>query len=126
MKLVFWLWVILTIALIALATDRLHGTTTPNRANSLGVSETYLNPYTYMLGLPIAGQVIDEKFTNIRFLPFGTPQIYDESILFCGDVTELFDGKRGVLAVAYETRAHAMYHAVACHELLGVFEVPAK
>jgi len=61
--------------------------------------------------------------TNIRLQPFGTPQLYDESLLLCGDVSDQFAGKKGVLVLAYERQAHRMYRDVGCHELRGVFEV---
>ena len=113
----------ITAALIATG----HASTTSgNRPNSLGISETYQNPYTYLLALPMDGQILEGRYTNIRLWPFGTPALYAFSILFCGDVTEKFEGKSGVLVLTYETRAHAMYKGVACQELLGVSEVKAN
>jgi len=115
------------LALVAVLIATGHASTTAgNRTNSLGVSETYQNPYTYLLAIPIDGQLIEGKYTNIRLWPFGTPALYDFSLLFCGDVTEKFEGKSGVLVLTYETRAHAMYKGVACQELLGVSEVKSK
>jgi hypothetical protein len=95
----------------------------PNRQNSFGVSEIYQNPNTYLLALPIAGQVLDERFTNIRFQPYAAAVLYDESILFCGDVTDKFNGMTGVLVVTYRTQASGKYQGVGCHELLSVFQV---
>jgi hypothetical protein len=123
MKLVFWLWIILSIALIALATDRLYGEPAKRIPNGLGAPEYTSNSYSYLVALPIGGEILDGKFTNIRFSPYGAPILFDYSLLFCGDVSDKFTGKQGVLAITYETRAHAMYRGVACRELLGVFEV---
>ena len=100
-----------------------HAETTKARPNSLGVPEIVTNPYTYILGLPIDGQVLEGKYTNIRLWPYGAPALYDVSILFCGDVTYSFH-KKGVLVVTYRIQASHMYKGIACHELLGVFEVP--
>ena len=100
-----------------------HAETTKARPNSLGVPEIVTNPYTYILGLPIDGQVLEGKYTNIRLWPYGAPALYDVSILFCGDVTYSFH-KKGVLVVTYRIQASHTYKGIACHDLLGVFEVP--
>jgi hypothetical protein len=94
---------------------------THNRPNSLGVSEVYSNPYSYLLALPIEGTAVDGG-VSIRFWPFGTPQLYDETVYFC-KVGDEFDGKRGVLIIVYETRAHRLHQGIACHNLISVFEV---
>lgn len=103
-----------------------HCSTTSDRPNSLGVPQIVLNPYTYILALPIDGQILEGKYTNIRFWPYGTPSLFDQSVLFCGDVTESFKGKAGPVVVTYRTQASRVYQGVACHDLLSVFEVPAK
>lgn len=115
------LWVIAAL-LIAIG----HSSTTGNRPNSLGISETMQNPYTYLLALPINGQILDGQYTNIRFQPYGAPALYDESLLFCGDVTDQFDGKHGPVVVTYRKQATRLYKGVACRDLLSVFEVPTK
>jgi hypothetical protein len=95
----------------------------PNRPNSVGVDETYQNPNTYLLALPVDGQILDGRFTNIRFQPYATAALFDQTVLFCGDVTEQFDGKRGPVVLTYLTQASGMYQGVGCHTLLSVFEV---
>jgi len=92
-------------------------TTLGNRPNSLGVLEIYQNPYAYLLALPIDGQILDGKFTNVRFWPYGTPTLYDESFLFCGDVADQFINKP--MVIIYEKQAHRMYQGISCHELLS-------
>ena len=108
--------IFLILAAVMIATGH-ASTTSGNRPNSLGVLETYQNPYAYLLALPIDGQVLDGQFTNIRFWPYGTPSLYDESILFCGDVSNQFTNKP--MVVTYEKQAHHMYQGIPCHELLG-------
>jgi len=120
------LFTLMALVALAFATAVADAELAPNRKNTLGVSEVYQGRYSYLIALPKDGQVLEGKYTNIRFWPLGEPELYDVSVLFCGDVTEKFNGKLGVLAVAYETRAHAMYKQVSCHELLGVSEVSAK
>lgn len=94
--------------------------------NSLGVNEVYINPYSYILALPIDGEVIDGKYTNIRVAPYGTPELFDVSILFCEDVTPIFADKEGPVVIVYETRAHAMHKGIPCKTIKAVFEVPTK
>ena len=93
------------------------------RSNSVGVLETYHNPNTYLFALPIDGQILDGRFMNIRFKPYAAAALYDETVLFCGDVTEQFDGKTGPLIITYRTQASGMYQGVGCHELISAFQV---
>ena len=101
-----------------------------NRANTLGIGEVYTNPNRYLLASIIEGAIIrgntdSDHYTNIRFQPYNTMSLYDETILFCGDQSAWFNGKRGPVVVTYETRAHKMFKGIACHELDSVFEVPS-
>jgi hypothetical protein len=112
------------IAAVLIATG--HASTTRPRPNTLGVAQFYDNPYAYLLALPVDGQVLEGKYTNIRFAPYAAPDLFVQSILFCGDVTPMFDGKTGVLAVTYRAQASRLYQGVACHEILSVFQVKAK
>jgi hypothetical protein len=100
-----------------------HCETTKERLNSIGADQLVTNPYTYILGLPIDGQVLEGKYTTIRLWPYGASALYDVSILFCGDVTYSFH-KKGVVVVTYRIQASHTYKGIACHDLLGVFEVP--
>lgn len=92
-----------------------------NRKNSLGVVQTWDNPYTYLLALPVEGNQIDGGFT-VRFWDFGMPELIDHTVFFCG-ASNAFDGKRGVLVIMYKTEAHHMTKGVGCHELKGVYEL---
>lgn len=114
----------LVLAAVLIATG--HATTTNNRPNTLGASQIYTNPYTYLLALPIDGQILEGKYTNIRFQPYATANLYDESVLFCGDVADMFNGKHGPVVVTYRTQASRLYKGSACHALLSVFEVTVK
>jgi len=118
--------VILSIALIALAVDKLHAEPTKHIENGIGVPEYTSNPWSYILALPLDGEVLDGKYTNVRVSPFGAPMLYDENLLLCGDVSETFNGKMGTLVFVYRTQASRVYQGVACHELKSIFEVPTK
>lgn len=76
----------------------------------------------------LCGFLKDDKgrvYTNISFQPYKTMSLYDEPVLFCGDVSDSFNGKRGALVVTYRRQATLNYRGVGCHELESVFEVPA-
>ena len=118
----FWRFLIPLLAVFAIA---VFAHDSQPRRNSLGVLESYRNTNTYLFALPVDGKVLDGHFTNIRFKPYAAPILYDESILFCGDVTEKFQGKLGPLVVTYRTQASGKYEGVGCHELLSVFQVVA-
>jgi hypothetical protein len=108
----------LVLAAVLIATG--HASTTQNHSNSLGVSEIYTNPNRYLLALPVEGQIL-EGYTNIRFKPYATYALYDETVLFCGDVTSFFEGKQGVLVITYRARSSRMYKGIGCHEMISVF-----
>lgn len=127
-KIVAWF---LTLALVFLVLIAFmiatgHATTTNKHRDPLENFDASYNPYMYLLALPIDGQILEGRYTNIRFWPYGTPTTYDESIMFCGDVTLVFNGKVGVVVIAYRAQGSRMYKGLACHELLNVFEVPHK
>lgn len=118
--------IIVTAIIFAFAVARAFGSIPQPRPNSLGVHELYSNPNTYLVATPVEGRILDGRFTNIRFQPYAAPLLFDESILFCGDVTEKFDGMIGSLAVTFRTQASGRYQGVGCHELVSVFEVKGK
>jgi len=122
------MWMVLFLSLCFILPRLAHGATSKsNRSNSLGVEQTYSNPNTYLLAVPIDAQFLDGgNFTSIRFHPYNTTMLYDENVLFCGDVAEYFNGKRGVLIIVYDRVGHRAFRGLACHELSAVFEVPRR
>jgi len=111
----------MTLAAVLIATG--HAAVSGPKPPELKVNEVYTNPNRYLLALPIDGQILEGKYTNIRFQPYATPALYDETVLFCGDVAWFFDGIRGPVVVVYKVQASQMYKGIACHELINVFEV---
>lgn len=99
-----------------------------NRANSLGVDQIYTNPNVYLFGGLLSGQVFrggnGEFYTSVRVQPYNTMSIYDESVLFCDNQSQWFNGKRRPVIITYERKAHRMFRGIGCHELFSVFEVP--
>jgi hypothetical protein len=116
---------LLIVLALLFSTAAVAGSSKEKRYNSSDVSEPYQNPNTYLFALLIDGKILDGRFTNIRFQPYKTAVLFDESVLFCGDVTEQFDGKTGPVVVTYLTRAAGKYQGIGCHELLSVFQVIA-
>lgn len=122
-SILFAAWLISAVAAIAEPSIK-H-----NRPNSLGVDEVYQNRNIYLFATPIQGSVINgsrgEKYTVVRFQPYNTMSLYDESVLFCGDVSGDFASKKGPIVVTYDRVAHTAYKGIGCHEFDSAYEVPA-
>lgn len=125
-----WAILISGLLLIVMASVKLSHCAVPtkNRPNSLGVTEIYTNPNVYLFASIAEGSLLgkaDDRYTNIRFQPYNTMSLYNETVLFCGNQAEQFSGKTGALLVTYERRSHHLFQGVACHNLESVFVVPA-
>jgi len=130
MKIAAWMVLVLfAIVMFFCGAILAHGSTSNpriNRPNSLGISESYQNSNEYLFAQPIDGQILEyeeDHATNVRFSPYNTPALYDESVLFCGMVADFFQGKTGPLVVTYDKIAHRRFNGVACHDLRSVFQV---
>ena len=110
----------LVIAAVMIATG--NASVPKSRPNSLGVAQFYNNPYTYLFGLPIEGKYVDGNL-NVRFQPYASADLFDESILFCGDASGKFKGKKGPLVITYRIQSGHMVQGIGCHEIFSVFEV---
>jgi len=101
--------------------------TTKSLPNSLGLKQVYTNNNAYLLALPIEGTSLDSgAFTSIRFEPYNTPSLYDESVLFCGNVANFFRNENGtpmhgVVVVVYNRIGHRTFRGLACHDMINVF-----
>ena len=110
------------LAFVAIMIATGHAEPTKNRPNSLGISETYQNPYAYLLAEPIEVTLLDgSKYTNVRFWPYATPALYEETVLFCGDQSDYFS--REPIILTYEKQAHSMYQGISCHKLVGALSI---
>ena len=111
---------ILMLLLCLVATG--HCTTTAKHSNSLGALQYTENPLQYLEAAVVSGVVHSEgkqEYTAIRFQPTGTYILYTEDITFCGDEADTFNGKRGVIVVAFSK----LQHHRDCFDLYSVHEV---
>jgi hypothetical protein len=109
---------------ILISTGLSHGETTRPRPNSLGVVQEMSNPNTYLFANALDTTYMRDSeervYSNIRFQPYGTPSMFDESVLFCGGI-EL--PANTPMIFVYKSRASRMYRGIGCHEFVSAFEV---
>lgn len=92
--------------------------------NSLGAISYESNPYNYVAGTIVEGEVLEDgKATVLRIQPAYTYELYDESLFLCGDQSDKLDGKNPLMILTYEKLAHRIVDGVACHNLVGVNEI---
>jgi len=112
-------WIIIFTALVfALAVTRAFGEP-GHHQNSLGVVIDDLNPYVYLVGLPIQGSVFEcDKnviCTNAIIRPYGTDLMHTESVTFCGNESgTIINGNQ---VFVYRRVATRFYDGIACHDL---------
>lgn len=100
-------------------------------SNAFGAMAYAENPNVYLYGSIITGSILVDKpagryATNIRFNPAHTFSLFSETVLFCGNVSQQFEGMTGPLVITYRRTAHLLYQGVACHELESVDRVESK
>jgi hypothetical protein len=130
-SLFWWLAYILVALLILCMMPLCSQAAIPQHKNSLGVVIEYSNPNMYMYASIVDGVIMQDETTkryatSVRFQPSHTFSLYSESVLFCGDAREAFNGKRGPIVVTYERVAHISFKEVGCHNLVSVDEVASK
>ena len=112
-----------------------HCSTTPKKSNTTcwlpeGCVTQYTdNPLIYKAGsiAPNGDAVSDiDGNLNIRIKPLNTYMLYDESILFCGLPTEMFNGKTEPFVLTYERVSHHSVRGVGCHELVAVHSLKTE
>lgn len=120
-------YLLLVALLMGLLVATAHCEPTSIHSEALGINQPYSNPNIYLLASIAKGNVIqDEKgqfFTSIVFQPYNTFALFTQKVLFCGDVSDDFNGKSGALVVTYDRIAHTSTQHVGCHELRSVFQV---
>lgn len=124
-----WIALVGLVALLGIALA--HGAVPGKKhQNSLGADIPYSNPYVYLMGSIADGAILQDEqgreFTNVRFHPYRTFALYDESVLFCGNVAAMFKGKDGAIVVTYRRTASRSLQGVGCHNLESVDKVEAK
>lgn len=122
--------VLIFLAFVAFAISFGHASNTSKNHKALGLEQMEINPNSYLLASVADVTVIsgekDDLYTNVRFSPYGTALFYDETVLFCGNETASFEGKRRALVVVYRRVATHTFKGIACHDLTNVFEVEGK
>ena len=99
-----------------------HCATQNARPNSLGVYQTYTNPWSYMVGEPVRVSPFEDNgnyYTNVEFKALGASMLNTVSILFCGNEVSAF-GDGHLRAVTYRTGATRSYRGIGCHEILPI------
>jgi hypothetical protein len=99
-----------------------HCDTTAKHSNSLGAVMYTENPIQYLEASVVGGDVHDDgkqQFTTVRFQPTGTYVIFTQDFSFCGDEADTFNGKNGVVVVAFSK----VQHHRDCYDLYSVHEV---
>ena len=115
---------ILAALMLTCGAELSHGATTQPRPNSLGLSQSYRSPMTYMVGSIEHVDSFSEA-TNIVFKPFGASMLDTETILFCGNVEKDLEGgtNQTLFVFTYRANASRMYHGVACHEVYRILQL---
>lgn len=98
-----------------------HGATTRPRPNSLGLSQSYQNPMTYMFGTIDHVDFLSNA-SIVTFRPFGASMLDTEPILFCGDLTDQLEGgtNQTLYVFTYRLQGSRTYHGIACHEVYRI------
>ena len=106
---------------LALAAVAHCETTKPRHDNAFGAIIAYENPYIYNFGAIIDGALIDHgRATSIRFQPYGTFELYNENILFCGNQARPLRTATGPIVLTYKRVAHETVDGIGCHELESI------
>lgn len=112
-----------------------HARTTTKQTNATGALIYNENPFTYVIGEIIGGDVVgsgNDIAISIRIHPYGTYMLYDQNMLFCGresvplllnDSNQL---KPGLLAFTYRRAASRTVEGVGCHTLMAVDQLKEK
>jgi len=100
-----------------------HCTTTATKhTNTLGTLQYTENPLQYLEASVVGGDVHNngkQEFTTVRFQPTGTYVLFTQDFSFCGDEADTFNGKNGVVVVAFSK----VQHHRDCFDLYSVHEV---
>jgi hypothetical protein len=122
------------LAFLAVLRGAYGSTTKSNRPNNLGIEQFYVNPNIYLFaglacgangGCSLMKDSQERYYTSVKFQPYNTPEIYEEPVLFCGNVVEQFQNRAGALVITYRRQATTSFRGIGCHELISVFDVPA-
>lgn len=106
-----------------------HAATTSSKKNSLGAVTITSDPNVTLVASLLGGEVHRDDDGrlgyNLRLHPKYTYGLFDESVMFCGDVRGMLENKSTTfLAYTYRKAASRLIDSVPCHQLIGIDEVP--
>jgi len=94
-------------------------TSAPPRDNAFGALIYQDNPNQYLMVQVRSGKIFTRGkriYTNLSVAPTNTYGLFNQSVTFCGDQSDMFDGKNGVLVLTYSK----VMHETDCYDLYRV------
>lgn len=124
----FGIIAILFLCLAGLFIGTGHAATT-SKTNAFGAVTITSDPNVTLVASLLGGEVHrdgDGRLGyNLRLHPKYTFGLFDESVMFCGDVRGMLENKSTTfLAYTYRRSASRLIDSVPCHQLIGIDEVP--
>jgi hypothetical protein len=124
-------WFIILAALFLCLAGLMIGTghaSTTSRTNAFGAQTITSDPNVTLVASLLGGEVHKDSDGrlgyNLRLHPKYTFGLYDESIMFCGDIRGQMDGKQTTFqAYTYRRAASRLIDGIPCHALVGVDDV---
>jgi hypothetical protein len=106
-----------------------HCTTTVT--NSLGAVISDIDPNVSLVASLLGGEVHEDRDGregfNLRLHPLYMYGLFDESVMFCGDVRSMLEGKKAAFQVyTYRRAASRLIDGIPCHALVGVDDIVKK
>lgn len=103
-------------------------TTSSKKSNAFGAQTITVDPNVTLVASLLGGEVHrdgDGRLGyNLRLHPKYTFGLFDESVMFCGDVRGMLENKSTTfLAYTYRKAASRLIDSVPCHQLIGIDEV---
>ncbi len=125
----FALLAILFMCLAGLFIGTGHAATTSSKKNAFGAVTITSDPNVTLVASLLGGEVHRDSDGrlgyNLRLHPKYTYGLFDESVMFCGDVRGMLENKGTTfLAYTYRKAASRLIDSVPCHQLIGIDEVP--
>ena len=124
--------ILFTLAVITIGlTGFAHGATTSKKSNAFGAVTPTIDPNVSMVAAILSVEQHRDRDgrvgLNFRLHPLYSYSLFDESLMFCGDVVPMFEGKVATFqAFTYRRAASRLIDGIPCHELRGVNDVVTK
>lgn len=111
-----------------IATGHATTTTSAKKSNVFGAQTLVVDPNVTLVASLLSGEVHEDtdgrQGFNLRLHPKYTYGLFDESIMFCGDIRPMMENKfTRFQAYTYRRAASRLIDGIACHALVGVDDV---